>query len=531
MTDNNLAGKSSIDHATMWRYMCRLVERLFPALEGEAAIDDALDILVDVLGADRGLVLLNGSDGSTRIVNARGHRKPLTLEEREEISRTVVAQALSTNQCVVWDPLASHSASESAMLLGIVAGLTAPLHGGPGQPPRGVVYVDFRDRRKFFEREHVEFFMSSANLLGAVLEQHARTSVALEHLRGAKTFFVESRRGVELDEILIGSSMEKIAREVASAIRSEAPILILGESGTGKTLLAHALAEASGRRPIVRALLGSSDDLNTITSELFGHEKGSFSGAMSRRVGLVEFASDGTLILDEVLNLPAHAQRLLLDFTQFGTYRPLGYDRPDAKRSNVRIIGATNGDLRTAMRDGRFRADLYHRLAGVVLELPPLRERRDEIPRLAEATLRRADPSRAWKISVPLRKLLVSASNPWEGNVRQLETVIRRARERALAESPSADEITPDHVGPRDLDRGPSDIAPGPRAEGEPLRPGEWARLQEERTKLDEREAAPIRAALVQFDGVVAKVAREFGVARTTLVSRMDALGIRSGKT
>jgi len=100
-------------------------------------------------------------------------------------------------------------------------------------------------------------------------------------------------------------------------------------------LLAHSIAETSGKRPIVRATLGGSDDLNTITSELFGHERGSFSGATGRRVGLVEFANGGTLILDELLNLPPHAQKLLLDFTQFGTYRPLGYDRAEPKRARA----------------------------------------------------------------------------------------------------------------------------------------------------------------------------------------------------
>src|SRR5438477_9590402 len=102
-----------------------------------------------------------------------------------------------------------------------------------------------------------------------------------------------------------------------SALAGTSSILVLGESGTGKTLLAQAIAEASGRRPIVRAVLGTSDDLNTVTSELFGHERGSFSGASGTRMGLVEYAHKGTLILDEVLNLSPHAQKLLLDFTQF----------------------------------------------------------------------------------------------------------------------------------------------------------------------------------------------------------------------
>src|SRR5262249_14550508 len=160
---------------------------------------------------------------------------------------------------------------------------------------------------------------------------------------------------------------------------------------------------------------------------------------------LVEYANKGTLVLDEVLNLPAHAQKLLLDFTQFGKYRPLGYDRPEPKTAKIRLLAVTNGDLDLAMRTGRFREDLYHRLAAVVLDLPPLRERREDIPALAERALRSVDPGRSWSLSVPLRRLLLSASLPWTGNVRQLERVILRARERALLRSAEANMLEPQH--------------------------------------------------------------------------------------
>jgi DNA-binding NtrC family response regulator len=244
----------------------------------------------------------------------------------------------------------------------------------------------------------------------------------------------------------------------------------------------------------------------------------------------VEFAAGGTLILDELLNLPPHAQRLLLDFTQFGTYRPLGYERAEPKTADVRIIAATNGDLHAAVRDGRFRQDLYHRLAGTVLDLPPLRARREEVPALAESALRRSDPSRAWKLSVPMRRLLLSQAIEWPGNVRQLETVMRRARERAIAQDPEADVVCPEHISPRDLDVTAIDAAGASPAPAPPPPETEWRRLQSDRLQLDEREATVIRSTLDRCSGVVAQAARELGIARTTLLGRMDSLGIRSAK-
>ncbi len=521
---NPLSSQSAIDHATLWQYMQKLVDRLFGALDGDAAMDEALDIVVDLLGADRGIILVTRADGTQAAINARSQGKALSAQERERISTTFVRDALETNRCVVFDPRGSASPSASATTLNIFAVLAAPLRSAAGT--RGVLYVDFRDRRKFVAEPHIEFFISAATLIGAVLEQHTRAMATSDQLRGAKTFWVESRRAPSLAELLAPRSMQPIARELEASLHGDTPILILGESGSGKTLLAQAISEASNRRPIVRAVLGSSDDLNTITSELFGHERGAYSGAVSKRVGLVEFASDGTLILDEVLNLPTFAQRLLLDFTQFGTYRPLGYDKAQPKQSKVRIIGATNGDLHAAMRDGRFREDLYHRLAGVVLEVPPLRERREDLPALAEVALHNADSTRQWSLSDAMRRLLVSTAMEWPGNVRQLETMMRRARERALVEDRNATIITPEHVDRRDLERAAMATQTTRPADA----PTDWQSLQAERARLDEREEAAIRATLNQCGGVVAQAARELGLARTTLLSRMDTLGIRVTK-
>jgi transcriptional regulator with GAF, ATPase, and Fis domain len=527
-----LSRHATLDAEAMWAATRRLLDGLFGVLESDSVMDDALDVLVELLGADRGLILLTSEAGGTMVVNARGRGHALTPAEREEVSRTVIRQALDDGRCVAWDPLtAAGSQSSSFATLGIVSALAAPLYGtGARDRARGVLYVDFRDVRKFVSDRHVEFFASASQLVGAMLEQNDRSQTVRAQLREAQSHCTEARRTPPLGDLLAFPSMQGIRQELDSALRGASPILITGESGTGKTLVAQAIAEASGRRPIVRAMLGASDDLNTITSELFGHERGAFSGATGKRMGLVEFADGGTLILDEILNLPPHAQQLLLDFTQFGAYRPLGYARAEPRTARVRIIAATNGDLRAAIRERRFREDLYFRLAALPVELPPLRERRQDIPALAEATLRRVDPGRAWKLSLPLRRLLVSAALDWSGNVRQLERAIERARERALLRDPEATELTPEHLESRDVDHASIDAAQGaPPAAGEPLGTT-WQKLQAERERLEQGEQALVKKALAESGGVVAQAARQLGIARTTLSSRIDALGIREPK-
>jgi DNA-binding NtrC family response regulator len=382
-------------------------------------------------------------------------------------------------------------------------------------------------------------------LVSAVLEQRERLASAREDLRVARA--ETHHEGPDLDELLRPPSMVALRDEIRAALHGDSAILILGESGTGKTALAQAIAEASGQSPIVRATLGSSDDLNTITSELFGHERGSFSGAVTRRIGLVEMASGGTLILDELLNLPMHAQQLLLDFTQFGTYRPLGWEKAAPKRAKVRLIAATNGDLEQAIAEGRFRQDLYFRLAGTVLVLPSLRQRRDDVPALAEAALARIDRSRRWTLSVPSRRWLLSDDAPLRGNVRELEALLRRARERALAEDPRADVLRPEHLDARNprVSSGASSIAPpsiappsnAPSTVTEAssvavdrarLAEG-WQALLVRRAELEALERTLITEALAKHRDVVAYAARELGVQRTSLLSRMDTL--RMGRT
>jgi len=307
---------------------------------------------------------------------------------------------------------------------------------------------------------------------------------------------------------------DRTTDEALACLRAGLGVLILGESGVGKTRFARSLAQRLDREPIVRATLGASDDLNTITSELFGHERGAFSGATSARTGLVEMANGGTLILDEVLNLPPHAQHLLLDFTQFGTYRPLGHTGATPRRSRVSLIAATNGDVEAAIQEGRFREDLYYRLAGLVVKLTPLRERREAIPRLVREILSR-DEERSWHVTPAAQRRLCDPELRWAGNVRELEAVVLRARARAIAEGTRRIDV--EHLPRRSDDS-------QPRIETSADLRTRLEALRARRSSLDEEEKELIEASLQKWGGVVTRAANELGMKRTSFISRMKML-------
>jgi DNA-binding NtrC family response regulator len=221
--------------------------------------------------------------------------------------------------------------------------------------------------------------------------------------------------------------MRALFVQIARVAPLEVPVLILGETGTGKELVASALHAGSRRRgarfePVNCGALPRE----LLLSELFGHERGAFTGAIERRPGLLAAAHGGTVFLDEVGELAPEAQAALLRVLATGEVRPVGATR--ASRLDVRVIAATHRDLLAAARGGAFREDLYYRLRRVVLRVPPLRERLGDLPLLVEHVRREVNARHGLAIdAVGPRTLRCLAAHPWPGNVRELEAVLEEA--------------------------------------------------------------------------------------------------------
>jgi DNA-binding NtrC family response regulator len=221
--------------------------------------------------------------------------------------------------------------------------------------------------------------------------------------------------------------METVYEKIRSVAPTRSTVLLMGETGTGKSVLARLIHKHSSRKDsqFISLHCGAIPD-TLLESELFGHEKGSFTGAVKRKLGKFEIASGGTIFLDEVGTVTPSAQIKLLQVLQDGTFQRVGGE--ETLQANVRIIAATNVDLEKMCDDGRFRKDLYYRLNVFPIEIPPLRDRREDIPHFADIFLRKMNKFNSkeiHKINPGVMKALMSYS--WPGNIRELENILERA--------------------------------------------------------------------------------------------------------
>lgn len=322
---------------------------------------------------------------------------------------------------------------------------------------------------------------------------------------------VQDRYGFEN---LVGATPVMVAlyEEIAAIADTSATVLLQGPTGTGKELLAHAIHYRSRRKngPFVRVNCAAIPE-TLLESELFGHERGAFTGAIRQHLGVFEQADGGTLLLDEIGEINLHTQVKLLRVLENGELQRVGGTGP--KQVDVRVIAATNKDLRLETQEGRFRKDLFYRLNVMTLQVPALVERRDDVPLLVDHFAKRyAEKNRRPIPRVGRQAMEKLRSYHWPGNVRQLEHVIERAV--ILCRSDEIADVTlPDDPIPED-----SDVAPEAR-----LLPPWGTTLQE---TLLEHERRVIIAALKACSGVQAQAARRLGLSRSNLNYRIQRLGI-----
>ena len=303
--------------------------------------------------------------------------------------------------------------------------------------------------------------------------------------------------------------MQRIARTVERVASSNASVLLLGESGTGKEVLAQGLHAASKRKGKFVAINCAAIPENLLESELFGYEKGAFTGAAKTTPGKIETANGGTLMLDEIGDLPHSLQAKLLRFLQERTIERLG-SRQELP-VDVRVVGATHQDLKALIQAGRFREDLYYRLAEIVVEIPPLRARQGDAVLLAHALLRRfGQEQRRGTLILTDEAIRAIEAHPWPGNVRELINVVKRAA--IMAEG---SRVTADDLGLAVPDSGAGD---GAVADASDI---------DLRAVREAAERQAIVTALARANGNIVRAAELLGVSRPTLYDLMRRLGIK----
>ncbi|NMM27164.1 MAG: sigma-54-dependent Fis family transcriptional regulator [Glaciimonas sp.] len=352
------------------------------------------------------------------------------------------------------------------------------------------------------------------------LDIELRTSTSVLRVRTAEK---QTRLKTTFDFARIirvaGSPMDGICELAARVARYDLSVLVLGESGSGKELLARAMHYASPRaeRVFVMENCGAISD-NLLESELFGHKRGSFTGAYEDHIGIFQRADGGTVFLDEIGDTSFAFQVKLLRVLQEGEIRPVGATR--AVRINVRVIAATHRDLEQEVHAGRFRQDLYYRLAGMTLTMPPLRERPSDIVPIAEALLAQASQ----EMGLPARSFASDAmasliTYPWPGNIRELRNEIYRAVALTLTENT---QISAQAFSSKVLQGRPGTAA-GVNGATTMNSMRQTGTLQE---RLDAIEAAILKETLLRFRWNKTHTAKELGLSRVGLRNKMVRLGL-----
>ena len=375
----------------------------------------------------------------------RGGADSETIPITRSVFKKVVAE-----RAAVLAADAKRDVGETASIMGaqIESTIGVPLWHGD-EEIIGVLQVDNRDASGVFRERDLDILAllsQSASQAFAHARLVNRLRAAEESQRNENVYLKRREQGRRFDGIIgEAAGMKKLFEQLRKVVDTRVTVLVEGETGTGKELIASAVHYWSERRDaLFIAQNCAAMPENLLESELFGHEKGSFTGATDDKKGLFELADGGTLFLDEVGEMPLNLQAKLLRVLQEGEIRPIGHNQ--TKRVDTRIVAATNRDLEKEVAEGRFREDLYYRLKVFPITVPPLRERREDIPLLAGHFLKKyANEFGRTVRGFSQQAMELLASYKWPGNVRELENEVQRL----IIQMDDGGFVEPEHVSPR----------------------------------------------------------------------------------
>ena len=486
-------------------FYLRLLE-LGTVTELEPFLEEALALVVGIASARQGYLELHGTsdDAEHGWSIAHGFSGAELEEVRSRISRGIIAEALCTGQVVetssaMLDP--RFLGRESVQAAKIEAVLCAPVGS---DPPLGVLYLQGRERASRFPEDDCE----RAKLFARHLVPLAENLVQRHRALDAEDPTVPFRSLLRADG-LIGRSpaLAALLREVSLVAPLDVNVLLTGESGTGKSQIARIIHESGSRagKPMVELNCAALPE-TLLESELFGAREGSHSTATAPIQGKVAAAEGGTLLLDEIGELPLGAQAKLLQLLQTKQYYPLGASQPET--ADVRLIAATNANLDAAVSSGAFREDLFYRLAVLPVRVPALAERAADVPELSRYFCGRASEQHGLKrLELSSAGLRAVEAAEWPGNVRQLEHAIEAGAIRAAGLGASL--IEQQHLFP---------------AEGASEAPEQEATTLQEATRRFQADL--VRRTLGETGWNVSETARHLDVARSYVYKLISAFGI-----
>jgi Nif-specific regulatory protein len=455
-------------------------------------VGEVLNLLVEISGADRGFVECRNVAGKQRVLAATGMEQGGVDNVLTRISTGIVAETLAQGEVLhttsaVFDERFNQFASVRRAAIQAVA--CAPI-----KPGLGVVYLQGPDR---FDQGALDVVERVASALAPLIARDVLGTGSSDPTSKWRSM-LKARRVVGRS-----TAMAAVLRHAALFAAQPVTVLLTGPTGTGKSMLARVIHDSSPQAagPFV-SINCATLPANLAESELFGAEAGAHSTATRRIPGKVEAASGGTLFLDEIGELPAEVQAKILELTQSGSYHRLGSAKQH--KSVARIIAATNRDLEDDIRTGAFREDLFHRLSGFGIRMPPLVERREDITALADALLTRA----CSEMEVPVLRLhrqaaVALAVREWPGNIRELNNAIRRAVVFAASEGVS--EVMTHHFHG-------STESPGPITYGDATR---------------EFQKQLLISTLAATDGNVLATSKRLALARSHVYALIKEHGIR----